>query len=249
MPSVVSIRDVSHRFGQGAGSRQVLCDVSAEIAAGEIVIVTGPSGSGKTTLLTLAGGLRSLQRGSIVAMGHELKGAGYEALVAARQRVGFIFQSHNLLPALTARQNVEMALHVRGAISAADARTRANRMLSAVGLAHCRETRPHELSAGQRQRVAVARALVRDPDIVLADEPTASLDKQSGRDVVELLRALAKERSCAILLVTHDTRIIDVADRILTLEDGRLEAAQPRAESRSESRQEGGPSSRSSQAP
>jgi putative ABC transport system ATP-binding protein len=219
---IIAIRDVSHRLGEGPMTRQVLSDVSTEIARGEIVIVTGPSGSGKTTLLTLVGGLRSVQKGSIVAMGHELKGAGYDTLLAARERIGFIFQSHNLLPALTACQNVEMALHVRRPVAPDEARERASRMLSAVGLAHCKEARPHALSAGQRQRVAVARALVRDPDIVLADEPTASLDKQSGREVVNLLRVLAEERSCAILLVTHDTRIIDVADRILTLEDGRL---------------------------
>jgi putative ABC transport system ATP-binding protein len=141
--------------------------------------------------------------------------------------MGFIFQSHNLLPALTARQNVEMALHVGKRIAPGEARRRTARILDAVGIAHCSDVRPRELSGGQRQRVAVARALVRDPDIVLADEPTAALDKQSGREVVTLLRALAAERACAILLVTHDTRIVNGADRILTLEDGRLDAALP----------------------
>jgi len=225
MPAILSIRGVSHAFGDGPLRRRVLSDVSAEIAPGEIVIVTGPSGSGKTTLLTLAGGLRSLQDGSIVAMGNELYGASYDALVTLRERIGFVFQSHNLLPALTARQNVQMALRVSGAPGAAESRRRAVDVLAAVGLERHVESYPHELSGGQRQRVAIARALVRNPAIVLADEPTAALDRQAGRAIVDLLHTLADQHSCAILLVTHDNRIIDVADRILTLEDGQLSEA------------------------
>jgi putative ABC transport system ATP-binding protein len=222
MPPVLSFRGVSHAYGDGPTRRQVLCDVSAEIAPGEIVIVTGPSGSGKTTMLTLAGGLRSLQDGSIMAMGRELRGASYDAMVALRERIGFVFQAHNLLPALTAQQNVQMALRVADPPRAAESRRRAIDVLAAVGLERHIDSYPHELSGGQRQRVAIARALVRNPAIVLADEPTAALDRQSGRAVVDLLHALAKSHACAILLVTHDTRISDVADRILTLEDGRL---------------------------
>jgi len=222
MPAILSIRGVSHAYGDGPTRRQVLDGVSAEIAPGEIVIVTGPSGSGKTTLLTLAGGLRSLQAGSIVAMGSELYGASYDALVTLRERIGFVFQAHNLLPALTARQNVQMALRGSRAPAAAESRKRAIEVLGAVGLEQHLDSYPHELSGGQRQRVAIARALVRNPSIVLADEPTASLDRQSGRAIVDLLHTLVDRHACAILLVTHDNRIIDVADRILTLEDGQL---------------------------
>src|SRR5436190_8670065 len=154
MPSILSIRGVSHAYGDGPTRRQVLVDVSAEIFAGEIVIVTGPSGSGKTTLLTLAGGLRSLQEGHIVAMGRELRGAPPAALVALRERIGFVFQSHNLLPALTARQNVQMALRVTGAPGPAESRRRAIEVLAAVGLERHVDSYPHQLSGGQRQRVA-----------------------------------------------------------------------------------------------
>src|SRR5712692_8988500 len=222
MEAIVTVRGVSHAFGEGLTRRQVLTDVTAEVMPGEIVIVTGPSGSGKTTLLTLVGGLRSLQQGSIVALGRELRGSSHEDLVRLRGQIGFIFQSHNLLEALTARQNVEMAVRVGGAVRPQEAQRRALEMLAAVGLDEHAESYPRHLSGGQRQRVAVARALVRDPRIVLADEPTAALDKHSGREVVDLLHKLAEEGSCATLLVTHDNRIVDIADRILTLEDGRL---------------------------
>jgi putative ABC transport system ATP-binding protein len=224
MSSVLSIRDVSHAYGDGPTRRQVLANVSAEILPGEIVIVTGPSGSGKTTLLTLAGGLRSLQGGEIVALGHRLRGASAGALLALRQRIGFVFQSHNLLPVLTARQNVEMALRVPGGPRAADSRRRTLDVLASVGLEGHVDSYPHQLSGGQRQRVAIARALVRNPSIVLADEPTAALDRESGRGIVDLLHDMSDRHACAILLVTHDNRIIDVADRILTLEDGSLTA-------------------------
>src|SRR5689334_19322696 len=218
---VISMRSVSHFYGAGALRRQVLFDVTCDIWPGEIVIITGPSGSGKTTALTLAGALRSVQEGSMKVLGQELNGASKAALVRIRANAGFIFQQHNLLECLTARQNVQMALGLDG-VSSAEARKRSAAMLAAVGLADRIDDRPSSLSGGQRQRVAIARALVRGPKIVLADEPTASLDKQSGRDVVELLRQLARREGCAVLLVTHDNRILDIADRIMALEDGRL---------------------------
>jgi putative ABC transport system ATP-binding protein len=218
---VISMRGVSHFYGGGALRRQVLFDVTCDIWPGEIVIITGPSGSGKTTALTLAGALRAVQHGSMKVLGQELNGAGNAALVRIRAEAGFIFQRHNLLECLTARQNVQMALGL-GGLSAAEARTSSVAMLSKVGLADRANDLPSKLSGGQRQRVAVARALVHDPKIVLADEPTAALDKQSGRDVVELLRQLARRQGCAVLLVTHDNRILDIADRIMVLEDGRL---------------------------
>jgi putative ABC transport system ATP-binding protein len=215
------MRDVSHFYGAGVLRRQVLFDISCDIWPGEIVIVTGPSGSGKTTMLTLAGALRGVESGSMRVLDEELRGAGARSLVRIRENIGFIFQAHNLLNSLTARQNVQMSLGMRP-ISASDGRARSTAALAAVGLSDRLDYLPGELSIGQRQRVAVARALVREPKIVLADEPTAALDRQAGRDVVELLRQLARRQGCAILLVTHDNRILDIADRVMLLEDGRL---------------------------
>jgi len=217
----VAIRGVSHHFGSGALRKQILFDVSAEIAAGEIVILTGPSGSGKTTLLTLIGALRAAQEGSLVVLGHELRGASEATLVAVRRKIGYIFQFHNLLDALTATENVTMGVP-RGELSRAAARERAREMLASVGLADRAEHHPDRLSGGQKQRVAIARALAGRPSIVLADEPTASLDRKSGREVVDRLQGLAKREGCAVVLVTHDNRILDVADRIIHLEEGRL---------------------------
>jgi putative ABC transport system ATP-binding protein len=215
------MRSVNHFYGAGSLRRQILFDVTCDIWPGEIVIITGPSGSGKTTMLTLAGALRSVQQGAMKILGQELHGASPRTLVQIRENIGFIFQSHNLLECLSARQNVELAVGGQyGRHSRARAQSIA--MLEAVGLGDRLDFSPGKLSGGQRQRVAVARALVRQPKIVLADEPTASLDRQSGRDVVELLRQLARREGCAVLLVTHDNRILDIADRIMVLEDGRL---------------------------
>jgi len=218
----IAVEKLSHFYGSGELRKQILFDVSTEIRAGEIVIVTGPSGSGKTTLLTLVGALRSAQEGSLRVLGQELRGARAAVLEGVRRRIGYVFQAHNLVEALTARQNVEMALRLHGGLRASELRERALRMLRAVGLGERADHHPSELSGGQRQRVAIARALVSEPRIVLADEPTASLDKQSGRDVVERIQSLAREQGVPVLLVTHDNRILDVADRIVHLEDGRL---------------------------
>ncbi len=221
-PAPVVVEGLNHYFGRGALRRQVLFDVSTTIPAGEIIIVTGPSGSGKTTMLTLVGALRSAQEGSVRILGNELRGARPGALEQVRRRIGFIFQQHNLLGALTAVQNVELGLRVAGRHGRAELRSKANEMLEAVGLAGHTHKRAEHLSGGQRQRVAIARALVGQPAMLLADEPTASLDRASGREVVERMQTLAREQGTTILLVTHDNRILDVADRILHLEDGRL---------------------------
>jgi putative ABC transport system ATP-binding protein len=224
MESLISVRGVNHYFGSGALRKQILFDVSAEINPGEIVINTGPSGSGKTTLLTLIGALRSVQEGSLLTLGHELNNASPNTLANVRKNIGFIFQAHNLLSSLTACQNVEMALGVDrdDGSDTSNPRQRAIEMLESVGLGQRINHFPRQLSGGQKQRVAIARALVTKPKIVLADEPTAALDKKSGREVVEILHDLAKKNGCAILLVTHDNRILDIADRIMTLEDGRI---------------------------
>jgi putative ABC transport system ATP-binding protein len=218
----IKVDGLNHSFGKGDLRKQVLYDISTEIPEGEIVIVTGPSGSGKTTMLTLLGALRSAQDGSIRVLGEELCGARSRTLEKVRKQIGFIFQQHNLLGALTSLQNVELGLRVTGRFSSAELRRRSIAMLEAVGLGDRLHHKPGQLSGGQRQRVAIARALVSDPSMLLADEPTASLDKKSGRDIVERMKALAKEKGTTILMVTHDNRILDIADRIVHLEDGRL---------------------------
>ncbi|MHB8772602.1 MAG: ATP-binding cassette domain-containing protein [Syntrophales bacterium] len=219
----IAIQDLSHAFGTGALKKDVLQEVSVDFHPGEIVIIMGPSGSGKTTLLTLVGALRTIQRGSIRIGGVELYKAKPADIMAVRRRIGFIFQGHNLIASLTACENVQLALATDRAATAADSRQNALEYLAMVGLAAHGQKRPDELSGGQKQRVAIARALIRRPDIIMADEPTAALDKKTGREVMELLQQLARREGAAILLVTHDTRILDIADRIITLDDGRIE--------------------------
>jgi putative ABC transport system ATP-binding protein len=218
----VELRGLSYAYGEGELQRPVLRGVDLIVRTGEIVLLTGPSGSGKTTLLTLIGALRAMQEGSARVLGEELMDAGEAARVRLRRRIGFIFQNHNLLGFLTARQNVAIALEQDGALPERVRLDRAGRLLGAVGLAGHEDRVPAKLSGGQRQRVSVARALAADPGLILADEPTAALDKASGHEVVQLLRELAKSRGVAILLVTHDPRILDIADRIVAMEDGRI---------------------------
>jgi putative ABC transport system ATP-binding protein len=222
--SPILVENVGHYFGSGELRKQILFDVSVELRSGEIVIVTGPSGSGKTTLLTLVGALRSGQEGSIRVLGRELRDARPRDLERVRKHIGYIFQSHNLIDALTSRQNVELSLRLHDNGSGRVVRRRACEMLDAVGLSERVNHHPAQLSGGQRQRVAIARALAGNPRIILADEPTASLDKQSGRDVVDIMQSLAREQGVTVLLVTHDNRILDIADRIMHLEDGRLQS-------------------------
>lgn len=217
----VRIRGLNHTFGQGELRKQVLFDNNLELARGEIVIMTGPSGSGKTTLLTLIGGLRTVQDGSLQVLGRELLGLSRQELVEVRRDVGFIFQAHNLFASLTAFQNVCMAMELKG-LDRAEMKRRGEELLTQLGLGHRIHYKPEELSGGQKQRVAICRALANRPSLILADEPTAALDKESGRDVVELLRRVAKEQGTTILLVTHDNRILDVADRIVNMVDGRV---------------------------
>lgn len=220
---VISIDHVSHYFGRGRLRKQILFGVTHQIFPGEIVIMTGPSGSGKTTLLTLIGALRSTQEGSLEILGQQLYKARAGDLINVRRNIGYIFQAHNLLQSLTAQQNVQMSLDLHREISGRMAKKKARSMLEAVGLDEWCHHYPQQLSGGQKQRVAIARALASGPKIVLADEPTAALDKKSGRDVVELMQKLAKQQGCTILMVTHDNRILDVADRIIHMEDGHLQ--------------------------
>ncbi|MEH2260111.1 DevA family ABC transporter ATP-binding protein [Nostoc sp.] len=224
---VIAIKNLNHFYGKGALRKQILFDINLEIYPGEIVIMTGPSGSGKTTLLSLIGGLRSVQEGSLKFLGEELIGVSQNKLVQMRRNIGYIFQAHNLLGFLTAKQNVQMAVELNDNISQTEAMAKSKAMLRSVGLEERVDYYPDNLSGGQKQRIAIARALVNRPPLVLADEPTAALDKQSGRDVVEIMQSLAKNQGTTILLVTHDNRILDIADRIVEMEDGLLTRNSP----------------------
>jgi putative ABC transport system ATP-binding protein len=219
---VVEVNQLNHYFGKGNLKKQVLFDINLQIGKGEIVLMTGPSGSGKTTLLTLSGGLRSPQEGSMRVLGVEMVGASKRQVIEVRKNIGYIFQAHNLLKALTAQQNVQMAGQLHSQMSTKEIKERAIEMLDAVGLSDRKSYYPENLSGGQKQRVAIARALMSHPKLVLADEPTAALDGKSGREIVEIMQKLAKEQGTTILMVTHDNRILDVADRIVHLEDGCL---------------------------
>lgn len=218
---VVGIRELNHSFGTRDNRKQVLFNINLDIQPGRIVIMTGPSGSGKTTLLTLIGALRAVQEGSVNVLGNELAGLSSKGLVRVRRKVGFIFQAHNLFDSLTAVQNVKLALRYSG-FPGRDRQAMAVDILTKVGLDQRLKYKPEALSGGQRQRVAVARGIVHRPRLILADEPTAALDKDTGRRVVNLFRQLAREENAAILLVTHDNRILDIADRIINMVDGAI---------------------------
>jgi len=222
MDAAISVEGLTHRFGDGGLAKPVLSDLALTIRPGEIVLLTGPSGSGKTTLLTLVGALRAVQEGTCRVLGTELAGADERTRVSVRRRIGFIFQHHNLLGFLTARQNVAMALELDTGLGEAERLARADAALEAVGLEDRTHDYPATLSGGQRQRVAIARALVHAPGAILADEPTAALDGKTGGEAMRLLRRLAKEQGRTILLVTHDPRILDIADRVVAMEDGRI---------------------------
>ncbi len=211
----VDATSVTYRFG----ARIVLRDVALAVRRGEIMLVTGRSGSGKTTLLTLAGGLRRPQSGRIVTLGADLGELGPEALARFRRAVRFIFQRHHLLTSLTALQNVEVGLaSVDG--NSALIRSRSMAMLNDVGLGERLHARPAELSGGEQQRVALARALVSRPALLIADEPTAHLDREASLAVAGLISRLTEQIGCAVLLATHDDRILHIADRAVRLEDG-----------------------------
>lgn len=225
---VLSASGVDFYFGDGDLRKQILFQVSFDVTAGEIVLLTGPSGSGKTTLLTLIGALRQVKHGHLTVLSTQLENASDHELVGVRRKIGFIFQQHNLLPFLTARQNVELMFQLQS-INRENMRDRAEELLVQVGLGHRLDQFPANLSGGQKQRIAIARALAASPQLILADEPTAALDSQSGRDVVNILQQLARDRGCPILMVTHDNRILDIADRIIHMEDGRISNAAPQS--------------------
>ncbi len=211
-------------FKAGDRISPILRGIDWEVPHGTVQLLMGPSGSGKTTFLTILAGLLTPDRGRIELLGEDITSMRPHQLVRfRRQHIGFIFQHFNLFPALTALENIEVVLDIKGVRSAAAQRERARELLAQVGLEAYGDRRPEDLSGGQKQRVAIARALAGSPELVMADEPTAALDSQSGRTVTELLLHLARNRGCTVLIVTHDPRIVDIADRVTHLEDGVLQ--------------------------
>ncbi|WP_421654868.1 ABC transporter ATP-binding protein [Leptothermofonsia sp. ETS-13] len=209
-------------FRAGSELYPVLHGIDLEIQQGDIQLLMGPSGSGKTTLLSILAGILTPTAGNVWLLGQEITNMGRDRLSRFRlENIGFIFQGFNLFPALTAAENVEVALKVKG-FKGATARQKALDLLDQVKLSDKANQLPRDLSGGQKQRVAIARALAGDPQLIMADEPTASLDSHNGHAVIELLRQLAKESNRTVLIVTHDPRLIDVADRVAYLEDGIL---------------------------
>ena len=219
---VVGARGVNFWFGEGELRKQILFDVEFDIHPGEVVLLTGQSGSGKTTLLTLVGALRTLTDGSLRVLGRELRGACVVAQREVRKRIGFIFQAHNLIPHLSALDNVRLALELYPEVGQAEGRERAADLLTAVGVGERMHAYPAKLSGGQKQRVAIARAMINRPSLILADEPTSALDGKTGREVIDRLVRLAREQGVPVLMVTHDSRLFGVSDRTIDMEDGRV---------------------------
>ncbi|KAB1941233.1 ABC transporter ATP-binding protein [Micromonospora sp. ALFpr18c] len=219
---VVRVSAVSRSFGRGAHAVHAVRDVSFSANRGELVAVRGRSGAGKTTLLNMVGGLDRPDSGQVVVAGHEVTSAGEAELLRLRRgTVGFVFQTFGLVPILSAAENVGVPLRL-AQVPAAEREQRVAVLLELVGLGGHAAQRPYELSGGQQQRVAVARALANEPDLLIADEPTGQLDSETGRSIMDLLRAVVHARGMTALVATHDPALIDLADRVLVLRDGRL---------------------------
>lgn len=214
-------QQLRHYYGDAGTRKLVLDEIDFRLDPGQIVVLTGPSGSGKSTLLTILGALRTLQEGTASILGHSLENLSPTELSRLRAQIGFIFQSHNLFPSLTACQNVQMAGELFPT-PAAVIRQKSIEMLERLGLAGRLHHKPGQLSGGQRQRVAIARALVNRPRLILADEPTAALDRKASTEVVKLFRQLVQAGDRSILMVTHDDKMYAVADRVIVMEDGRI---------------------------
>lgn len=226
-PSVlVKIEGLHHAFSEGSGSKEVLHDIHLTFLAGSSNVIMGPSGSGKTTLLRLIGAQYAVQRGSIEVGGINLSACSAQDLVEVRRNLGFIFQSHHLIASLSVLENVQLPLTFDAGETPRSSREKAGTLLEGIGLGEHLHKKPDQLSGGQKQRVAIARALIRKPSIVLADEPTASLDQKTGRDVVQLITELALAHQAAVIFVTHDPRILEFAHRTIHLTDGRLTSTQ-----------------------
>jgi putative ABC transport system ATP-binding protein len=226
---VVVARGVEMEFQSGTQTFKALKGIDLEVEQGDIELLMGPSGSGKTTLLSILGGILTPTAGQVYLLNEEITRLSKSKLARFRlENIGFIFQGFNLFPALTAAENVEVALGLKG-IKGAAGRRQAIALLDQVGLGDKTTNLPRDLSGGQKQRIAIARALAGRPQLVLADEPTAALDSNSGRAVIQLLRNLAKEEGATVLMVTHDPRIIDIADQVIYVQDGELSAEAPQS--------------------
>lgn len=220
--TTLQVTQVTKRYGSGATEVQAIRDVSLEVTSGEVVLIMGPSGSGKTTLLQMMGALLKPTEGTIQLNGEMLSTLTEKHLPTIRlHQIGFIFQSFNLLSALTVLDNVALVAELAGA-RRGEARKRAAALLSELGLGERLRFLPEQLSGGEKQRVAIARALVNDPTLILADEPTANLDSKIGHEIMRLLQGIAKQQRRSVVIVSHDARIQDIADRVLWLEDGQF---------------------------
>jgi putative ABC transport system ATP-binding protein len=219
---VIEARKVSKVLGAGAGQVRALKNIDLSITGGKLTVLMGPSGSGKTTLLSILGCMLAPTEGNVFICGHATQGAGAEQLAGIRrQHIGFVVQTFHLFPTLTAEENVRLALDVRGE-QRRRARDKSHQVLDRVGLAHKAGAFPRDLSGGEQQRVAIARAIVAEPSAILADEPTAALDGTNGQAIMTILANIARDHGRAVLVVTHDTRLLEFADRILYIEDGAL---------------------------
>ncbi len=222
MQSAITVRGLTKQYEEGAVGTLALRGVDLDVHAGELLMLMGPSGSGKTTLLSIMGCILTATSGSVQVAGREVVGLSQKQMPALRlEHIGFVFQGFNLFPTLTAGENVELMLDLKGA-SATVAKKRSQELLEQVGLGEKYNCFPSDLSGGQKQRVAIARALAGDPGIILADEPTAALDSHTGRNVMEMMSDLAHKRGRAVVIVTHDSRVLSFADRIVKIEDGRI---------------------------
>ena len=229
MSSAISVRNVTKEFVEGPNRVQVLHGVDFDVEQGEVVLLMGPSGSGKTTLLSIMGCILRATSGSVQVAGREVATLSERELPAIRlENIGFIFQGFNLFPTLTVGENVELALDLKG-VRGSKAKKEAGWLLDQVGLAAKRDSFPSDLSGGQKQRVAIARALSGSPSVILADEPTAALDSQSGRNVMEMMHELAHKHGRGVVVVTHDSRVLEFGDRIVHMEDGRIAEAMTEA--------------------
>ncbi|MBZ5719044.1 MAG: ABC transporter ATP-binding protein [Acidobacteriia bacterium] len=225
MQPVISVRGVNKVYSEGASQVPALFDIDLDVAPGEVVLLMGPSGSGKTTLLSIMGCILKATSGSVRIAGAEVAGLSEKQLPGIRlEHIGFVFQGFNLFPTLSVGENVELALDLKG-IGGAKAKHEARRLLEQVGLLSKYDTFPTDLSGGQKQRVAIARALAGSPGVILADEPTAALDSHTGRSVMQMMRDLAHQRGRAVVVVTHDNRVLEFGDRIVRMEDGRIVTA------------------------
>jgi putative ABC transport system ATP-binding protein len=226
MQAAIAVRQLTKTYAEGATGTLALRGVDLDAHAGELLMLVGPSGSGKTTLLSIMGCILTATSGSVRLAGREVVGLREKDLPALRlQHIGFVFQGFNLFPTLTAGENVELMLDLKGA-SASSARRRAAELLDQVGLGGKYGSFPADLSGGQKQRVAIARALAGDPEIILADEPTAALDSHTGLTVMEMMSEMAHTRGRAVVIVTHDSRVMSFADRIVRIEDGVIARAE-----------------------